>query len=293
MVFHSKHNSGSALLISILLMSFVIVFGLGISSLIVDSVRVERNVVEAGKAYFAAEGAAEKALYVRENSLLGYSEPVEGDLDNKASWKYNLVARESIVPCSHRPSAERILVAGESISLPLFYGDDRNSRVDGNYFSINYVLDFGETIPQGYDNALRWKVLGLDNDGDYETESVSGVQSYGVSDTSATLSSDDVGSHYDQEDGPPYVNDSSYPISAFLDSHIFNYLVLMNLTDFDLNFTMNADDPDTLDIEEETTCEYSLIEADGFSNGAKQSIDVQVKLDTFLPVFDFVLYQTS
>lgn len=292
MAFHLKISKqpGSALLISILLMSFVIVFGLGISSLIVDSVRVERNVVEAGKAYFAAEGAVEQALYVRENSLPGYNNEAEGTLENEAGWKYNSVAAEKMVPCSHRPESERTLAAGESVSLPLFYGDSTNSRVDLNYFKIDYSLDFNNTVPKSYDYALRWKVLGLDN-GDYETESVSEVQSYDASYTSAMLSSADNGSHYDQ-DGPPYVNAPSYPVSNFLNEHIFNYLVLMNLTEFDLNFTMDADDPNTQS-EEITTCEYSLIEADGLSNGVKQSIDVQVKLDTFLPVFDFVLYQTN
>jgi hypothetical protein len=31
----------------------------------------------------------------------------------------------------------------------------------------------------------------------------------------------------------------------------------------------------------------------GESGGARQSIDAQVKLDSFLPVFDFVLYQVA
>jgi hypothetical protein len=277
------HPRGSALLISILLMSFVIVFGLGISSLIVDSVRVERNVIEAGKAYFAAEGGVEEALYWHENALPGYSVLDDYEFENDATMEYDLVASEEVVPCAHRDEW-RVLAPRESVSLPLFYGEDVAVRGDVTEFEVTYELDYGTDWPNPYENALRWKILGLDTDGDMETEAVSEIEDYDPNNP-IPLNQADVGSHYDQDPVPYYTNDPSHPISTFLENHILNYLVLANLTTkYDLKFKLTAD---------VATCEYALIKADGLSHGAIQSIDVQVKLDSFLPVFDFVLYQTD
>jgi len=52
--FSDSPRRASALILSLLLMSFLIVLGLGISSVVIDSVRIERNVIEAGKAMFRA-----------------------------------------------------------------------------------------------------------------------------------------------------------------------------------------------------------------------------------------------
>ncbi len=285
MVFHSNQR-GSALLISILLMSFVIVFGLGISSLIVDSVRVERNVVEAGKAYFAAEGGIEETLYFQENELPGY-EMNEGGvlLENGAEMSYEMSALAEAVPCAHRDSEWRTLGAQESISLPLFYAGEGDSEQVESFEMEYYVEDFSGVTS----NALRWKILGLDSD-DLEkfTEAISGLEDFDPTmidggNNGMILSSDDSGNHYDLS-GVTQTNYEDYPISTFLENHILNYLILTNMADDEMQIQLRTN---------AVACEYTLIEADGESGGTRQSIDVQVKLDSFLPVFDFVLYQTA
>ncbi len=275
-----SNTRGSALLISILLMSFVIVFGLGISSLIVDSVRVERNVIEAGKAYFAAEGGVEEALYYHENKLPGYEGLVEEyELLNGALMSYEMLAAQSTVPC-HGASA-RVLTAQESVSWPLFKWDADDGRYDLTSFTVTYDIPdnaFAES------DVFRWKILGLDADDSY-TEAVSGLLDFDPMSSDNVLDSSDDGNHYDLDSAPVYTNYSTYSISQFLGEHILNYLVLSNLSDSDMEVQLTSS--------EEAACEYTLIEADGESGGAVQSIDVLVKLDSFLPVFDFVLYQTE
>jgi len=147
---------------------------------------------------------------------------------------------------------------------------------------------------------LRWKVLGLDELGGY-TEAVSGILSYDGTNGFDQLTSDDTGVFYDQGSAP-YTSDLTHPISTFLEGHSLNYLVLTNVFSWpvdpaegmsnDLLVKLAAENPAGTEVDT-STCEYTLIEADGISGRTLQSIDVQVKLDTFLPVFDFVLYQTE
>jgi len=276
-------------------MSFVIVFGLGISSLIVDAVRVETNVIEAGKAYFAAEGGIEETLYFQENELPGYEAVVEEsaptELENGATLIYEMFAVGEEVPCDHRSSDWRTLGPMESISLPVFKAGE-SGRVDIVTFEVEYYVEDGAGGKVSVDDSLRWKILGLDKNDDYRTEAVSGLLNFsesaiGANNEGEILNSDDLGNHYDLSGATQtyYTGDMGYAISTFLEDHILNYLILTNFASDDMQVKLIT--------AEEAVCEYTLTEADGFSGGTKQSIDVQVKLDSFLPVFDFVLYQTS
>lgn len=56
-----------------------------------------------------------------------------------------------------------------------------------------------------------------------------------------------------------------------------------------LHYRLRADD--TKNSKETLACEGFLVRADGFFRGAKQSLDMKIALDTFLPVFDFALYE--
>lgn len=303
-----QNEKGSALLVAILLMTFVIVFGLGISSLIIDSIRVERSVVEAGKAYFAAEAGVERALYYEENYLPGYEVVDEMDvLENDAELLYSLLAlSDTQVPCEHRDEEWRMLGVQESISLPLFYWDEDNSdRYDLPFFNLEFYVDRMGEDPLVNGNALRWKILGLDNSGNH-TEATSGVLTYmdqglGYQSFNSEM---EMASFYDLN-GPPFVNYEDYPVGTFLEHHFLNYLVLSNVVNpadqplgaqsaevNGVKLRLLVDDA-SLNYDENVACEYAAILSDGFSGDTKQSIDVQIRLDTFLPVFDFVLYQTD
>ncbi len=298
-----RNEEGSALLVSILLMSFVVVFGLGVSSLIVDSIRVERNVVEAGKSYFAAEAGVERALFFHENRLPGYESVETVELENGATMDYAMTALGEQIPCAHREGEWRGLWPQESLSIPLFLWDeDAGVRSDLSFFKVEYYVDReSNTWVNGY--ILRWKVLGLDDPGNH-TEAISGV--FDFSDDGFLNADTDTAAFYDLT-GPPYAYFENEPLSTFLADHFLNYLVLTNVVDPTVQPTgETAEENNVIQLkvtvqdptvpgtdDQQVACEYALVAADGLSGDTKQSIDVQIRMDTFLPVFNFVLYQTD
>jgi len=298
--------SGSALLISLLLMSFLMVFGLGISQIVVDSIRVERNVVDAGMAYFSAEGAVESALYYRENRLPGY-EGQEEDvaLENWALMTYNMVAAEDTVPCEHEESEWRELGVQESVSWPLYRWDaGPEGRADLEAFILSFkVEDRNGDSRMVYGNVLRWKILGIDKD-DGNTKAISGLLEYSSGGINTLDAKVNTASFYDGSEGGTYVYHADYPISNFLQNHYFSTLILTNVISLPAQYPLEQSPKDNvLKLQLSTDnpgfavskspCEYTLIQADGTSGDVTQNIDVRVKLESFLPVFNFVLYETA
>ena len=98
------------------------------------------------------------------------------------------------------------------------------------------------------------------------------------------------------------MNADCYSIKAFLGAHRLNYLTLTNLInpavfndglDKDANsrlyyrvelFTENGAG--------QTVREVADLTANGYSGDSKQSINVQIKRGSFMPVFNFSLYST-
>lgn len=279
------NNRGSALLVALLLMGFLSVFGVGMSRLIVSSIRVEHNVVEAGKSYFAAEAGIEQRLYTHEHRLPGYQKELDLTLENGAEVSVATVASETQIPCGHREEWRELDVQ-ESVSWPLFRWDDSVGRVDVENFKLSYEFDRQDLVVE---DVLRWKILGLTRDGN--TEAISGVKGYSSLDN--FLQESDTANFYGQS-GATYSNYPVYPIKDFLTHHQLNYLTLTNITDFNGAQALEKNVLKVkMDVPESSACEYTQIRAVGESGGARQSIDAQVKLDSFLPVFDFVLYQVE
>jgi len=94
-----KSNKGTALLLTLLILTSILVVALGVANLIVPGIRMSRTQEQSTKAFFAAEAGAERALWeVRKNS---YSLPVSdtedvfsGSLDNNSAYQvdYTIVA---------------------------------------------------------------------------------------------------------------------------------------------------------------------------------------------------------
>ncbi len=301
-----REDRGSALLISLLLMAFLAVFGIGMSQLIVKSIRVERNMVEAGKAYFAAESGVERGLYFHENELPGYEVPEgeqEVELTNSTSYTYTMVAQDVTVPCSYETDDWRTIEVQESVLWPLFRYDDANGRVDLEHFELTYSPDRGNLSPRVDGNALRWKILGIDGQGN--TQAISGLLPFSGAQLTESFDQDATANFFDSDPGGTAVNMPNYPISTFLEQHTFNYLILTNVIVWSaqgasvqalevngLNVQLSTTDSDPLTLDG-SACEYALIRSTGFGENTRQAIDSQVKLDSALPVFDFVLYQTN
>ncbi len=123
--------------------------------------------------------------------------------------------------------------------------------------------------------------------------------------------------HYIYANGEVQSTASCYPISTFLQEHRLNYLTLTNLMNpavFDDKFNEDeklamskiyfrielfGENGEVLNGQSEnavydnkTVREYAEIVSNGYSGNSKQSISVNLKRDSFMPVFNFSLYST-
>ena len=92
-----------------------------------------------------------------------------------------------------------------------------------------------------------------------------------------------------------------YEVGTFLDNHDYNYL---SLTNYMNPSVLNSDRFNIVErenlsrlyfrveLEGKTVREYADITANGYSGDSKQSISVQIKRGSFMPVFNFSLYST-
>jgi hypothetical protein len=181
---------GSALLVALLVMGILIGVSLGLSSLILRETRITKDVLDSGRAFYAAESGVEVALYGLQNSLPGW-EPAMAPNDDFRSLtvgedlvavaEYQVDNRCNAYPCFDKDydvvgdSGEApplrafydVLDLNESITIPLFiYDGEQVQNVD--HFTVEYFANF---TPQehlaiepaelsGWD-VLRWKIIGL------------------------------------------------------------------------------------------------------------------------------------
>jgi hypothetical protein len=92
-----------------------------------------------------------------------------------------------------------------------------------------------------------------------------------------------------------------YPIKSFLENHHLNYLVLTNLMNPAI---FKESDPVKKNIlsrlyyrievygDDRIVRDHATIQANGYSGDIKQSMQVQIKRGSYLPVFNFTLYST-
>lgn len=93
-----------------------------------------------------------------------------------------------------------------------------------------------------------------------------------------------------------------WPLSRFISDHKLNYLTLTNLINPSVFKVSKLSDKQTrLNYRVElftegkatdTVRDYADITADGYSGKSKQSVNVKIKRDSFMPVFNFSLYST-
>lgn len=93
-----------------------------------------------------------------------------------------------------------------------------------------------------------------------------------------------------------------WPLSRFIGDHKLNYLTLTNLINPSVFKNSKLSDNQTrLNYRVElftdgkatdTVRDYADITADGYSGKSKQSVNVKIKRDSFMPVFNFSLYST-
>ncbi|OIP80073.1 hypothetical protein COW94_01115 [Candidatus Peregrinibacteria bacterium CG22_combo_CG10-13_8_21_14_all_44_10] len=292
-----KDNRASALLVAILIMSVLMVMGLGINRLIIAELRIERTLVGGGQAYYSAEAGTELALYDIVSNVDGYEVTDEtGELPNSVLYSYSIDARSDIWPCDVYGDKVyeddsgvlwRALEPEESVMTPLFY-DDGSSILNMGDFQVYYMVTT-ETGIYPTDEVVRWKILGIDQSGFTEAissyDEVSGGTSSWTALTKESGSYQSVGASW----GGREYEWADQNVSNFLNSHYYNYLIITNvIQDPSLadRLYVRLDSSNT-----EFVCEYVKAEADGINGEYVQQIDVYMKEGEPLPVFDFVLFE--
>lgn len=187
-----KVQKGSALIIALLIMGVLMTLALGLSNLVIREVRITADIVNAGKAYYAAEAGTESALLdlhqnlpgyevenagmaggLFDNNQVGLSENVNLDFDYSVENKTHvvpLVDTEIIDPVIVNDSPRmtyNVLDLNDTISMPLFIGDEIGSTKDVSSFRVEYFMD-AEIDPRWSGNfalnnvdMLRWKITGI------------------------------------------------------------------------------------------------------------------------------------
>ena len=363
-----KDRSGTALLVALLVMGVLIAISLALSALILGESRAVRELIDAGRAYYAAESGIEQALYKLDTSLPGWEgmNANLGKVGENAVFSYEVKNKCNSYPCFDADEYDTasmsaynfydILELNESITIPLFTVDD--GEVDSvENFTVEFFMAFNPATDlifsgsvSGWD-VLRWKIFGLrDVEGSLVTESIhdfTAVSSavnistgeefdsnavnpswFGTMACSASVDNGYIAcsdytpsygecSHMQARDY--YLYDSGefvakldcFGIKTFLDMHQagvdgatgLNYLSLTNLMNPAMLKPFSENGPkdpiEASDIyfrvetyEDDTVREFTKITSDGFSGDSKQSISVNIKRDSYMPVFNFSIYST-
>lgn len=187
-------QKGSALIIALLIMGILMTLALGLSNLVIREVRITNDIINSGKAYYAAEAGVESALLDLNQNLPGYETEdgmykglgedltFEYSIQNKThSYPYvdtEIISKE-IAQESPKKYQYNELGLSDSISIPLFtVGDDGKVNKITN-FRIEFFID-AEILP-GYRHSdgsglvvdmLRWKITGIKNNSGFFTESI-------------------------------------------------------------------------------------------------------------------------
>lgn len=371
-----EDRSGTALLVALLVMGVLIAISLALSALILRESKSVRELIDAGRAYYAAESGIEQALYKLDTSLPGWegADANLGKVGDRAVFSYNVRNKCNSYPCFDKDEYDiasmfaynfyDVLELNENITIPLFtVGEDENVDSVKN-FTVEFFVNFdpltdliiGTEDVGGWD-VLRWKVFGLSNideqlktesihdftavsswknsedEGEFLTNAITpswfgsvscsevdksfritdeilcGVYAYGAKGEQCT--NVQARDYYLYDSGEFQAKLPCYDISNFLDTHQseelgatgLNYLSLTNLMNPAMLKPHSEQGPkDPLaasDIyfrvetyEDDTVREFAKITSDGFSGDSKQSISVNIKRDSYMPVFNFSIYST-
>lgn len=102
----SQKSTGSALLITLLMLGVLMTLTLGISTLVIREIGITQSVVDANKAYYAAEAGVENALLIISINKPGYEladQPIKyqaesGDFDPDFKYNFSIANTSDAVP---------------------------------------------------------------------------------------------------------------------------------------------------------------------------------------------------
>ncbi|MFH1533884.1 MAG: pilus assembly PilX N-terminal domain-containing protein [Nitrospirota bacterium] len=184
---------GSALLVALLVMGVLIALSLALSSLIIGESRSTKQLIDAGRAYYAAESGIEQALYNLDTNLPGWEgkEANIGKVGEMAVFSYELKNKCNSYPCFDPEEYDvasmldykfyDILELNETLTIPLFTVDEMGEIQVVEDFTVEFFVSFNPATDLIFDtgqisgwDVLRWKIFALreTSDGSFITESL-------------------------------------------------------------------------------------------------------------------------
>ena len=184
-----KKQNGSALIIALLIMGILMTLALGLSNLVIREVRITSDIINAGKAYYAAESGVESALLDLHQNLPGYETQdgmykgikEGGDLKEDLTFEYSInnkshtypfvdteIISKEIAQDAPKKYQYNELGLSDSVSIPLFNAKDDGSVEQITNFRVEFFID--AEIKSQYKNSdqsgivvdmLRWKITGI------------------------------------------------------------------------------------------------------------------------------------
>lgn len=201
-----KNRQGTALLVALLVMGVLISISLALSTLILRELWTTKGVLDAGKAYYAAESGIEVALYELDNNLPGWQTPdanyvpLKLDDDFKAVGEYRVNNTCNAYPCFDEGFNKDtvsddyrifydVLDLNESITIPLFVVDPITKvEIPVENFMVQFYaafdpnIHFKDSLRNAFDgkggltgwDIMRWKIFGIrESETNQRTESIS------------------------------------------------------------------------------------------------------------------------
>jgi len=194
-----KRKKGSALIITLLIMGVLMTLALGLSNLVIREVRITSDILNAGKAFYAAEAGIESALLDLHQKLSGFQRDgnmIDGEVvidinDNtyetneNLTFEYSIENKAKAIPfvdteIINKEIAEgdpknylyNVLELNESLTIPLFIQNEDGTIQNINDFRVEYFIDaeihrdWKLGVINKVIDMLRWKITGINSGGD-------------------------------------------------------------------------------------------------------------------------------
>lgn len=317
-----KDTRASALLIAMILMGILMTLSLGISSLLIGTLRDSRVLLEKTRAWYAAESGLEHALLAVSENAPGFetekkdvilSMSKDAAFDIKYEYRVRAAASEIPQKESYEITTDEDRFAAlhhnESITIPLFSSEASAKKFRVEYYLAPDLKLSGSLVDEDLD-ILRWKIFGIAADGAMEVMNEfvpmqSGKNTAGNPSCLGTGSQCWNGAKFYERTSLGFNIVNHHPITTFLEQHTQNFLVLTNMVNVDV---IAGEALSTSEKKQLANIQYRVVEedgqprltlpsikiaADGFAGESKQSLDLEVKRESFLPVFHYALYRTA
>jgi hypothetical protein len=317
-----KNKEGSSLLITLIVMGILLTLSLGVSDLMMGTMKDTRLLLEKTKAWYAAESGIEISLLKIADNAPGYEDSGEENFDPAEAgtkFSYQIHAAASVIPEKEayeiKTDADRFadLQLSSSVVIPLFRGanpEDTVKKLRVEYYLAPNLNIAGGHVDEDLD-ILRWKIFGIASDGKMEVineflplmqgNSASSPTCFGTG-TNCWNASKFYKRLPISEGVSEYQIIDRFPIETFLNEHKQNFLVLTNMMNIDMiaGVLSNRDKERVAQIryriideenKKQLTLPETLITSDGFAGNTKQSINLKLQRESFLPVFNYALYR--